>query len=131
MSGTAAKVLLCVFGNLLMYFVPAAAVLMPGFLSVAWLFVLIYFTAHIMGSVVSCRRFKRKFEMSPGKYVMYGAMPAAALSVISATAWFVLLSPAVEKLGDLAYVFLVFSIFSAAYSVLYLIILTAVVSRYE
>ncbi len=105
MSGTAAKVLLIIFGNLLMYIVPAAA--------------------------FSCRRFKRRFEMSPGKYVMYGAMPAAALSVISVTAWFVLLSPAVGKLGDLAYVFLVFSIFSAVYSVLYLIILTVVVSRYE
>ncbi len=131
MTKASAKVLLIVFGNFLMYVVPLAVGLIPGLFSIALPFILVFLAAHVTGSVFSCRRFKCKFGISPGKYVMYGTMPAFVLNVISLMIWFVFMAAAVKIFGDLAYAFFSLSLVCAGYSVFYLIILTVVVSRFE
>lgn len=131
MSKTAAEVLLIVFGNLLTVLIGAALIPLIGHGFMTLIFAAVILAAHVTGSAFSCRRFKCRFEISPGKYVLCGAMPAAALDVILVMAWIVFQQPAVEQFGESASFLLGYSIFCAGYSVLYLIILTVIVSRYE
>lgn len=131
MNKTSAKTLLIVFGNLLIFVVPFAMTLFPGLFSAAFWFILVFFAAHVVGSVLSCRRFKCRFGISPGKYIVYGAMPAFVLNVIFAVFALIFLYAGAESFGDLSYIPFVFSVFCGGYSTIYLIFLAASVSLFD
>lgn len=81
MTKACAKTFLIVFGNLLIFAVPLAVLFFPGLHTFSVLFMLAVFAAHVVGSVFSCRRFKCRFGVTPGRYVMCGALPAFALNL--------------------------------------------------
>lgn len=123
MTKASAKVFLIVFGNLLIF------VLGVGFFliwqAMGWAFGLVGLIlgiAHTAVSVVSCRRFKRRFEIMPRDYVMYGAAPAFLIGLLLILAGFA----AVLVMGGTGVVPLLIFIaaFPTVYSILYMTILS-------
>ncbi len=130
MTKACAKVFLIVFGNLLIFAVPLTVLFFPGLHTFPVLFMLAAFAAHVVGSVLSCRRFKCRFGVTPGRYVLCGALPAFAVNLAFAVFAIIFLCSA-EGMGDSVYIPFVISIFCGGYSVCYLIFLTAAASKYE
>lgn len=123
MNKTSAKVFLIVFGNLLIFVLGVGIFLIRQ--AADWslgLVGLILGIAHTAVSVVSCRRFKRRFEIMPRDYVMYGAAPAFLIGLLLISAGFA----AVIVMGGASVVpaFIFIAAFPTVYSILYMTVLS-------
>lgn len=123
-KGTAA-VLLAVFGNLLVIAAGAAQITLIALMPAP----VVVLVLHIIAAKFSCRRFRRKYGMSAGRYILYGALPAALLNIVAfaaaailTEAGFTLPLPTIDMLPPE----LPLSIFAAGYSTVYIIILAVV-----
>lgn len=128
-----ALMLLAIFGNLLTFVLAAAALLLMQLL--VWLNVepdilggLAVIVIHIIVSVMVFRRFKRKFGASSGEYVGHGALPAFVISCVSGMLG--LLFGTISG-ADSDWILLFFSLVFGAYSMVYLIGISAVTSFYD
>lgn len=128
-----ALMLLAVFGNLSTYALAIAAFMLMRLLSMlnAGLFIfgdLAVVIAQIIASVMLFRRYRRKFGVSSGEYVGHGALPAF---VINAAGGMLGLLFGVIGGADSDWVLFVFSLVFGAYSMAYLIGISAVTSFYD
>ncbi len=117
MTRTWAKVLLIVFGNLLtvsigMAFIPLIGLGIP---MLFWAVAAAVLTVHVVGSVLSCRRFKRRFGISPNKYILCGSVPVPVIAVLMVMCMGVMYS----AFGDIVYEVMFISLFPGIYSLIY------------
>lgn len=123
MTKARAKIFLIVFGNLLIFVLGVGIFLI--WQATGWSFGLVGLIpgiAHTAVSVAGCRRFKRRFEIMPRDYVMYGAAPAFLIGLFLILVGFV----AVLVMGGtgVAPSFIVIAAFPTVYSILYMTILS-------
>jgi len=85
MNKTAAMILLIVFGNLLiLIFGTVQSFLWTiRYPVLSFAAVIALFVAHNIAVKLSRRRFERKYGVSAKRYILLGAMPAAAISIIT------------------------------------------------
>lgn len=129
-----AIILLVVFGNFLasalgtvLLFLMSITPIPPlvwGILSIA------VFALHIVCSVFSQIRFKRRYGISEGRYILYGALPSVCLCILSVFASTIWLSNP-EYYSDVAVGVFGLSLLSGAYSALYCIILAVILEKRE
>ncbi len=121
--------MLIAFGNMLIIAVGTAQIML---LSIMWFLpaVIAILALHIIATKFSCRRFWRRYGISAGRYILYGALPAALINIVALAVVFVLteagsttiLLPSIDMVPpELPLLF-----FAAGYSTVYIII-TAVV----
>lgn len=132
MTKTSAKVFLSVFGNLLIlavgsvyWFVPFSQFEARAAVS------LVVCAAHIVFSAASLRRFKCRFGVSPGEYVLCGVLPAFALALLAFIGSVIYMNAEMPLRGDIVAVPLVLTMFPAAYSLFYLVVMTIVGAVYR
>lgn len=123
MTKARAKIFLIVFGNLLIFVLGIGIFLI--WQAAGWSFGLVGLIlgiAHTAASVVSCRRFKRRFEIMPRDYVMYGAAPAFLIGLLLISAGFA----AALVMGGTGVVpaFIVIAAFPTVYSILHMTVLS-------
>lgn len=123
MTKARAKIFLIVFGNLLIFVLGIGIFLI--WQAAGWSFGLVGLIlgiAHTAASMVSCRRFKRRFEIMPRDYVMYGAAPAFLIGLLLISAGFA----AALVMGGTGVVplFIFIAAFPTVYSILYMTILS-------
>lgn len=121
MTKTAAKVVLIAFGNLMVFIFGFGIFWM--WLATGWSIGLIgsiLGVIHIVLSMVSCRRFKRKFEIKPKDYVWYSAVPAFLICVVFTLIGLLAIITGMPVIGNIAAVLSVYAAFPVVYSVCYL-----------
>ena len=127
-----AIVLLIIFGNLLASSLGAGLILLMNVIPIhplVWLIISIaVFALHILCSIFSQIRFKRRHGISEGRYILYGALPSVCLCTISVFAGMSLLN---SHYSDTAGMVFLLSLISGAYSALYCMILTVILEKRE
>lgn len=121
MTKKSARILLIIFGNLLVFGFGFGIFLM--WLATGWSIGLagsILGVIHIVLSMVSCRRFKRKFEIKPKDYVLYSAAPAFLISVVFTLIGLLAFITEMPVIYNIAAVSAVYAAFPAVYSICYL-----------
>ena len=121
--------MLIAFGNMLIIAIGVAQIML---LSIMWFLpaVIAILVLHIIATKFSCRRFWRRYGISAGRYILYGALPAALINIAALAVVFVLTEAGSTTLllPSIDMVPLEFPLlfFAAGYSTVYIII-TAVV----
>lgn len=121
--------MLIAFGNMLIIAIGAAQIML---MSIIWFLpvIIAVLVLHIIATKFSCRRFWRRYGISAGRYILYGALPAALINIAALAVVFVLteagsttlLLPSIDMIPlELPLLF-----FAVGYSTVYIII-TAVV----
>lgn len=121
MTKIAAKVVLTVFGNLMVFVFGFG--IFGMWVATGWsigLVASILGVVHIVFSIVSCRRFKRKFDIPPKNYVLYSAAPAFLISVVFTLIGLLAFITEMPVIGNIAAVLAVYAVFPAVYSICYL-----------
>lgn len=128
MNKDTAIVLLAAFGNMLIVAIGAAQIMLMSiwFLPVK----IVILVLHIIAAKFSCRRFWRRYGISAGRYILYGALPAALLNIAALAVVFVLTGAGFTSLllPSIDMIPLEFPLlfFAAGYSTVYIIILAVV-----
>lgn len=121
MTKALAKIFLIVFGNLMVFIFGCGIFWMCA--ATGWSIGLagsILGVIHIVLSMVSCRRFKRKFEIKPKDYVLYSAAPAFLISVVLTLIGLLAVITEMPVIYNIAAVLAVYAVFPAVYSICYL-----------
>lgn len=129
MNKTAAIILLAVFGNLLIFTVGIVQILLlPLAMSIPMIVAIFVF--HIIAARFSSRRFRRKYGISAGRYILYGALPAVLINIAAFAVITVLMGSGFDKFPlwsiDFVPIEWVLAFFSAGYSIVYIIIIAVV-----
>lgn len=128
MNKDTAIVLLAAFGNMLIIAIGAAQIMLMSM----WLLPvkIVILVLHIIAAKFSCRRFWRRYGISAGRYILYGALPAALLNIAALAVVFVLTGASFTSLllPSIDMIPLEFPLlfFAAGYSTVYIIILAVV-----
>lgn len=128
-GGYTAIVLLAAFGNMLIIAIGIAQIML---MSTMWFLpaIIAVLVLHIIATKFSCRRLWRKYGISAGRYILYGALPAELINIVTPVVTYVLTQVGFEgfllPLIDMIPLEFPLSIFAAGYSTVYIII-TAVV----
>lgn len=122
MTKNKALVLLAVLGNALSLFAVGITYFLIYFLFKAhsgfFAVIPIVFLAHIAGSMISSRRFQKKFGVGAGEYVKLGALPALAAALILMCVMWLLVK--IVAYNTLITGFYAYFAFSAAYAFFYM-----------
>ena len=121
MTKTSAKIILIIFGNLLVFIFGLGIFLF--YAATGWSVALIgsiLGVIHIVLSMAGCRRFKRKFEIKPKDYVLYSAAPAFLISVVLTLIGLLAVITEMPVIYNIAAVLAVYVVFPAVYSICYL-----------
>lgn len=121
MTKTSAKIILIIFGNLLVFIFGGGIFLF--YAATGWSIGLvssILGVIHIVLSMASCRRFKRRFDISPGNYVLYSAAPAFLICVVFTLIGLIAAVTGMPVIGNIAAVLSAYAAFPVVYSVCYM-----------
>lgn len=129
MNKDTAIVLLAAFGNLLIVAIGVAQIKLMSFI-VGIPIIDAILVLHIIAAKFSCLRFWRKYGISAGRYILYGALPAVVLELAAFAVVSVLMVAGFRgfllPLIDMIPLELPLLIFALGYSVVYIIIMAVV-----
>lgn len=129
MGKDTAIVLLAAFGNMLIIAIGVAQIML---MTIMWFLpaIIAVLVLHIIAAKFSCRRFWRRYGISAGRYILYGALPAVQLNIAALEVVFVLTGAGFTSLllPSIDMIPLEFPLlfFAAGYSTVYIIILAVV-----
>lgn len=129
MNKTVATIFLAVFGNMLIMAIGIAQIMLMS-LTMGIPMIVAILVFHIIAARFSCRRFRRKYGISAGRYILYGALPSVLINIAALAVITVLMGSGFDKFPlwsiDFVPIEWVLAFFSAGYSTVYIII-TAVI----
>lgn len=125
MKKSYAIILLAVFGNLITSLIGAALILLSIPLRYGFLVAFAgvgFLAGHTALSVRMYKRFKQRYGVSAGWYVVYAALPAAALNILGHIAIYIYIRMS-DECSDRSLIGWIYTLVTAIYSAVYLIVL--------